>query len=68
MNLYPMPKAGIEQRATSLSELGFARPNRLQLIAELYAAIQLAGEWFNHNCYNLAARFNHYAAFMQQAR
>lgn len=67
MNLYPVPKAGIEQRASSLSELGMASPNRLKLIAELYEAIQQAGEWFNHNCYNLAARFNHHAAFMQQA-
>ncbi|WP_180023111.1 MULTISPECIES: biotin--[acetyl-CoA-carboxylase] ligase [unclassified Acinetobacter] len=66
MNLFPIPSTGIEQRATSLYELGLHSPNRLQLIAELYAAIQLAGEWFDHNCYNLAARFNHYAAFMQQ--
>ena len=65
INIYPIPKSGIEQRATSLTELGLANPNRIELIAELYTAIQLAGDWFNHNCYNLAARFNHHAAFMQ---
>ncbi len=65
INIHPIPKSGIEQRATSLTELGLANPNRIELIAELYTAIQLAGDWFNHNCYNLAARFNHHAAFMQ---
>ena len=40
---------------------------RIELIAELSLAIQQAREWFDHDCYHLAARFNHNAAFIQQA-
>ncbi|OTG65715.1 biotin--[acetyl-CoA-carboxylase] ligase [Acinetobacter sp. ANC 4470] len=67
INLEPIPKANIDQHATSLSELGLTPISRMQLIAELYIAIQQASEWFDHHCYNLAARFNHYAAFKNQA-
>lgn len=66
INLAPIPKADIDQHATSLNELGIASISRPQLIAELYMAIQQAGEWFNHNCYHLAARFNHCAAFKNE--
>ena len=47
--------------------MGLAHISRIQLVAELYMAIQQASEWFDHHCYNLAARFNHYAAFKNQA-
>ena len=36
------------------------------MISELYLAIQQAGQWFNHGCYNLAARFNHHATFIDR--
>jgi len=56
INLEPVPKEQIDQHATSLSELGLASISRIQLVAELYMAIQQASEWFDHHCYNLAAR------------
>ena len=67
INLEPVPKEQIDQHATSLRELGLQDISRIQLIAELYMAIQQASAWFDHDCYNLAARFNHYAAFINQA-
>ena len=67
INLEPVPKAQIDQHATSLRELGLQDISRIQLIAELFMAIQQASAWFDHDCYNLAARFNHYAAFKDQA-
>lgn len=67
MNLEPVPQAQIDQHATSLRELELEDISRIQLIAELYMAIQQASEWFDHDCPNLAARFNHYAAFKNQA-
>ena len=67
INLEPVPQAQIDQHATSVRELGLQDISRIQLIAELYMAIQQASAWFDHDCYNLAARFNHYAAFINQA-
>lgn len=67
INLEPVLKAQIDQHATSLRELGLQDIYRIQLVAELYMAIQQASAWFDHDCYNLAARFNHYAAFINQA-
>ncbi len=67
LNVLPLPKEGIDQAVTSLTELGLTRFDRIKLTAELYLAIQQAGEWFNHDSCNLAARFNHYAAFKDQA-
>lgn len=67
INLEPVLKAQIDQHATSVRELGLQDISRIQLIAELYMAIQQASAWFDHDCYNLAARFNHYAAFINQA-
>ncbi|ENV11815.1 MULTISPECIES: biotin--[acetyl-CoA-carboxylase] ligase [Acinetobacter] len=66
INLAPIEAEQLDQPITSLSELGLATVIRNQLIAELYQAIQQAGQWFNHGSHNLAARFNHYAAFIQQ--
>lgn len=67
INLEPVPQAQIDQHATSLRELELEDISRIQLIAELYMAIQQASEWFDHDCPNLAARFNHYTAFKNQA-
>ncbi len=67
INLLPIPEQDVSQQATSVVQLGVQFPNRIQMISELYLAIQQAGLWFNHGCYNLAARFNHYAAFIDQA-
>ena len=67
INLSPVINLEINQEITSLEEIGLNPINRLNLIAEIYLAIQQAGQWFNHNCYNLAARFNHHAAFIHQA-
>lgn len=66
INLLPVSDEGIEQQATSLMQLGLNHPNRIQVISELYLAIQQAGQWFEHGSYNLAHRFNHYAAFIDQ--
>ncbi|WP_374573072.1 biotin--[acetyl-CoA-carboxylase] ligase [Acinetobacter sp.] len=67
LNALPVPQDGIDQAATSLTELGLAQFDRIQLTAELYLAIQQAGEWFSHDSCNLAARFNHCAAFKDEA-
>lgn len=67
INLSPIIDEQINQQVTSLEEIGLKSIDRLNLIAELYLAIQLAGQWFNHSSYNLAARFNHHAAFINQA-
>ncbi|AOA57425.1 biotin--[acetyl-CoA-carboxylase] ligase [Acinetobacter larvae] len=66
INLYPLPDT-LDQANTSLSQLGLCQIDRLTLISELYLAIQHAGQWFDHGCYRLAERFNHYAAFKDQA-
>ncbi|WP_168541605.1 biotin--[acetyl-CoA-carboxylase] ligase [Acinetobacter sp. A2] len=66
LNLSPVSSPVIDQKTTSLTELGLTSINRISLVAELYLAIQQACDWFNHDCYNLASRFNHYAAFKQQ--
>lgn len=66
INLMPLPAELIDQQTTSVMQLGVQYPNRIQMISELYLAIQQAGQWFDHGCYNLAARFNHYAAFIDQ--
>ncbi len=72
INLMPFSAAQlseqqIDQPATSLSQLGLDTVDRIELISQLYLAIQQAGRWFDHGSYNLAGRFNHYAAFMDQA-
>lgn len=66
LNLAPVNSPVIDQKTTSLTELGLVSLDRVRLIAELYLAIQQACDWFNHDCYNLASRFNHHAAFMRQ--
>lgn len=66
INIAPIEDININQSITSLEEIGINPINRLNLIAELYLAIQQAGQWFSHNSYNLAARFNHHAAFINQ--
>lgn len=67
INLSPLQNDEIDQAVTSLHELGLQDIQRVKLISEIYLAIQQAGQWFNYNSHNLAARFNHYAAFMQQS-
>lgn len=66
INLFPLATPLPDQHTTSLMQLGVQYPNRIQIISELYLAIQQAGQWFEHGSYNLSARFNHYAAFMNQ--
>lgn len=67
INLNPIQNDEIDQAVTSLHELGLQDIQRVKLISEIYLAIQQAGQWFNYNSHNLAARFNHHAAFMQQS-
>ena len=66
INLLPLNTEHIDQPVTSVMQLGLTHPNRIQIISEMYLAILQAGQWFDHGCYNLAARFNHYAAFLNQ--
>ena len=66
INLLPVPSEQISQQATSVVQLGVQYPNRIQMISDVYLAILQAGQWFDHGCYNLAARFNNVAAFMGQ--
>lgn len=66
INIDPVQSNHIDQAATALSTLGLAPTSRVDLVAELYLAIQQAGQWFDHRCQNLAARFNHHAAFKEQ--
>lgn len=67
INLRAMQQHIQDQTVTSLHELGLAtETSRITLMTELYLAIQQAGQWFNYKSYNLAARFNHHAAFLNQ--
>lgn len=66
INLLPIPEQQMSQPTTSVMQLGIQYPNRIQLVSELYLAILQAGQWFEHGSYNLAARFNHVAAFIDQ--
>ena len=61
-----------DQAITSLSMLGLDLGSctshaALDFIVEIYQAVLSAVQWFNYGSQNLAARFNHHAAFMQQA-
>ena len=66
INLSPMSAEVPEQQVTSLNELGLHPGSRIQLIAELYLAIQQAGQWFSYGSQNLSGRFNRHAAFIQE--
>lgn len=66
INLNPVQHPDIEQASTDLTTLGLSHPDWATLVSQLYVAIQTAGEWFNYGSVNLAARFNHRAAFYQQ--
>lgn len=66
INLCPLSSEIPEQQVTSLTELGLKQASRIQLIAELYLAIQQAGQWFSYGSQNLSGRFNRHAAFLQQ--
>ena len=66
INLNTPPVENADQPITSLAMLGLAHTDRLTLIAELYAAIQQASQWFEHGSYNLAERFNHHAIWLNQ--
>lgn len=66
INIDPVESEHIDQAATALTTLGLENTSRVDLVAELYVAIQRAGQWFDHDSQNLAARFNHHAAFKQQ--
>ena len=66
LNIDPLSAEIPDQQVSSLSELGLTPTSRVELIAQLYLAIQQAGQWFNYDCQNLAARFNRSAAFIQQ--
>lgn len=63
----PPDLQNLDQAVTSLSELGLHNRSRIELIHDIYVAIQQAGAWFNHGCYNLAERFNHVAMFKGQS-
>jgi len=63
INIYQIHDV-LDQSVTSLTQLGLAQTDLMQLIAELYHAIQQAGEWFSHGSHQLANRFNHHAAFL----
>ena len=67
INLKSLPELQqLDQKTTSLENLGLQNTTRLELIAQMYTAIQQAGQWFNHGSFNLAQRFNHVAMFKDQ--
>lgn len=66
INLTTPPVTDSDQPITSLEAQGLHPVNRIELISELYIAIQNAARWFDHGCYNLVGRFNHHAAWMNQ--
>jgi BirA family biotin operon repressor/biotin-[acetyl-CoA-carboxylase] ligase len=66
LNLHPLVESVPDQQVTSLTELGLQQASRIALLAELYLAIQQAGQWFNYGSQNLSGRFEQYAAFIQQ--
>ena len=66
INVNSMAQHQLDQAATSLQQLGLEHAHWVDVAAQLYVAIEQAGQWFNHGCVNLAARFNHFAAFKDQ--
>lgn len=62
----PVDTATLDQPISCLSQSALVNIDRIQLISELYLAIMQAGHWFEHGSVNLAARFNHFAAFINQ--
>lgn len=66
INLHTPESTVADQPITSLFDLGVKDIDRLRLIAEIYSAVQLAAEWFDHGCYNLANRFNHHTIWLNQ--
>lgn len=64
INILPRPELQqLDQAVTSLSQLGHLTASKIELIAQMYIAVQQAGQWFEHDCRNLAARFNHVAMY-----
>lgn len=64
-----LPKSelkSLDQAATSLTQLGLLDVSRIELIAQIYTAIQQAGQWFDHGSQNLAQRFNHVAMYKDE--
>ncbi|MGT2569102.1 biotin--[acetyl-CoA-carboxylase] ligase [Acinetobacter ursingii] len=66
INLFTPESQDPLQPISSLTDFGLHDLDRMEVIAQLYLAIQQAAQWFEHGCYNLAERFNHHAAFMQE--
>lgn len=66
LNIDPVETSSIDQPITALNSLGLSHTSRVDLVTELYCAIQQAGQWFDYRSHNLAARFNHHAAFKDQ--
>lgn len=56
----------LDQPTTALTQLGHLNVSRIEVIAQIYSAIQNAVQWFNHNSQNLAARFNHVALYKNE--
>ena len=67
INLLPRAELQqLDQAATSLSQLGLLEVSKIELIAQVYQAIQQAGQWFEHGSQNLAQRFNHVAMYRNE--
>lgn len=67
INLFSHPTLqNLDQKTTALTQIGHLTHNRLEIIADIYLAIEHAGQWFNHNSQNLAHRFNQSAHFKDQ--
>ncbi|MBJ9986613.1 biotin--[acetyl-CoA-carboxylase] ligase [Acinetobacter sp. S40] len=66
VNLFTPQSHDPLQPISSLSDFGLNNLDRIEIVAQLYLAIQQAAQWFEHGCYNLADRFNHHAVFMQE--
>ena len=66
VNLFTPELDDALQPISSLTDFGLNHLNRIDIIAQLYLAIQQAAQWFEHGCYHLTERFNHHAAFMHE--
>ena len=68
INLLPRTELQqLDQAVTSLSQLGLLEASKTELIAQVYQAIQQAGQWFEHGSQNLAQRFNHVAMYKNES-
>lgn len=67
INVFPHTQLNtLDQAATSLCDLTDLKISRIELIAQIYSALQQAEQWFNYGSQHLSARFNRLALLLNE--